>query len=90
MQRVAVSRALSQNPRLILADEPTRNLDTRSGQEVLAMLRDAVRDQNRCMLMVTHDPKVAAFADRIVTITDGKIISYEKQSHALTDRAASS
>jgi putative ABC transport system ATP-binding protein len=74
-QRVAVARALLARPEVIFADEPTGNLDSRSGTEVLRMLREAVDDLGQTVVMVTHDPNAAATADRVVFLHDGKISS---------------
>jgi putative ABC transport system ATP-binding protein len=73
-QRVAVARALVAEPALILADEPTGNLDTRSGDEIAGLLRDVTKKYGRTVVMVTHDPRIAAYADRIVFLKDGKIV----------------
>jgi putative ABC transport system ATP-binding protein len=73
-QRVAVARALVAEPALILADEPTGNLDTRSGDEIASLLRDVTKKYGRTVVMVTHDPRIAAYADRIVFLKDGKIV----------------
>ncbi len=73
-QRVAVARALVAEPALVLADEPTGNLDTRSGDEIASLLRSVSKDYGRTVLMVTHDPRIAAYADRIVFLKDGKMI----------------
>jgi len=73
-QRVAVARALIAEPELILADEPTGNLDTRSGDEIAALLRDVSKEFGRTIVMVTHDPRIAAYADRIIFLKDGKVV----------------
>lgn len=73
-QRVAVVRALVAEPALILADEPTGNLDTRSGDEIASLLRQVTKDYGRTVVMVTHDPRIAAYADRIVFLKDGRIV----------------
>ena len=73
-QRVAVARALVAEPALILADEPTGNLDTRSGDEIAGLLRDVTKKYGRTVVMVTHDPRIAAYADRIIFLKDGKVI----------------
>jgi putative ABC transport system ATP-binding protein len=73
-QRVAIARALAAEPALILADEPTGNLDTRSGDEIASLLRDVAKKYGRTVIMVTHDPRIAAYADRIVFLKDGKIV----------------
>ena len=72
-QRVAVARALVSEPELILADEPTGNLDTRAGDEIARLLRKACKEWNRTVIMVTHDPRIAAYADRIIFLKDGRI-----------------
>jgi len=73
-QRVAVARALVAEPELILADEPTGNLDTRSGDEIASLLRDVSKEYKRTVIMVTHDPRIAAYADRIIFLKDGKVV----------------
>ncbi len=78
-QRVAIARALANHPSIILADEPTGNLDTASGREIMDLLRQIHR-QGRTLLLVTHDRDLAAQADRIVTIRDGEIISDERKA----------
>jgi putative ABC transport system ATP-binding protein len=70
---VAVARALVAEPALILADEPTGNLDTRVSDEIAALLRQVSREYGRAVVMVTHDPRIAAYADRIIFLKDGKI-----------------
>jgi putative ABC transport system ATP-binding protein len=72
-QRVALARALVSRPEVVFADEPTGNLDSRSGAEVLTFLRDSVRDLGQTIVMVTHDPGAAAYADRVVLLADGRI-----------------
>lgn len=72
-QRVAIARALITKPDVVFADEPTGNLDSRSGAEVLSFLRRSVRELGRTIIMVTHDPTAAAYADRVVLIADGRI-----------------
>jgi len=72
-QRVAVARALAGRPELILADEPTGNLDSHSGAEVLELLRRAVDDMGQTVVMVTHDPRAAAVADEAVHLADGRL-----------------
>lgn len=73
-QRVALARALVTRPAVILADEPTGNLDSRSSDDVVQMLRRAVDDWKQTLVLVTHDSRVAAFADRIIFLKDGKIV----------------
>ncbi|WP_448061658.1 ABC transporter ATP-binding protein [Cellulomonas hominis] len=72
-QRVAIARALIARPDVVFADEPTGNLDSRSGAEVLSFLRRSVRELGRTVIMVTHDPTAAAYADRVVMLADGRI-----------------
>ncbi|WP_435298380.1 ABC transporter ATP-binding protein [Timonella sp. A28] len=72
-QRVAIARALIARPDVVFADEPTGNLDSRSGAEVLSFLRQSVRELGRTIIMVTHDPTAASYADRVVLIADGHI-----------------
>jgi putative ABC transport system ATP-binding protein len=72
-QKVAVARALVAEPDLILADEPTGNLDTRASDEIAALLRQVSKEWGRTVVMVTHDPRIAAYADRIVFLKDGRI-----------------
>ena len=73
-QRVAVARALAGQPEIIFADEPTGNLDSKTGDEILGFMQNAVRDLNQTIVMVTHDPSAAAHADRVVFLADGKIV----------------
>jgi putative ABC transport system ATP-binding protein len=73
-QRVACARALAARPELIFADEPTGNLDSRSGLEVLGFLREAVDDLGQTVVMVTHDPGAAAHSDRVLFLADGRIV----------------
>ena len=73
-QRVAVARALVAEPKLILADEPTGNLDSVSSGEIAALLRQVANEWGRAVLMVTHDARIAAYADRIIFLKDGKIV----------------
>ena len=73
-QRVAIARALSLKPRLILADEPTGNLDTVSADEVFSLLRSFNRDHGSACLIVTHDPRLAARCDRQITLVDGRVV----------------
>ncbi|WP_408055019.1 ABC transporter ATP-binding protein [Streptomyces davaonensis] len=73
-QRVAVARALASKPDIIFGDEPTGNLDSRSGAEVLGFLRNSVRELGQTVVMVTHDPVAAAYADRVVFLADGRVV----------------
>ncbi|MEW9547632.1 ABC transporter ATP-binding protein [Nonomuraea sp. NPDC050783] len=74
-QRVAVARALISKPQVIFADEPTGNLDSRSGAEVLSFLRTSVRELGQTIVMVTHDPVAASYADRVVFLRDGELVT---------------
>ena len=74
-QRVAIARALATGPDLVFADEPTGNLDSRSGREVLALLQAASRDHGQSIAMVTHDPLAASHADRVLFLGDGRIVA---------------
>ena len=73
-QRVAVARALASGPDIVFGDEPTGNLDSRAGAEVLGFLRDSVRELGQTVVMVTHDPVAASYADRVVFLADGRIV----------------
>jgi putative ABC transport system ATP-binding protein len=73
-QRVAAARALASRPEIVFADEPTGNLDSRRGAEILDFMRTAVRELGQTIVMVTHDPVAATYADRIVFLSDGKIV----------------
>ena len=81
-QRVAVARALAGQPEIIFADEPTGNLDSRTGAEILDFMQSAVRSFGQTIVMVTHDPSAAAYADRVVFLADGQIV------HELRDPTA--
>ncbi|HHX20534.1 MAG TPA: ABC transporter ATP-binding protein [Clostridiales bacterium] len=78
-QRVAIARALVNRPALVLADEPTGNLDTRNGHEVMQLLRLANRDMGQTLVLITHDERIARQADRVLTIEDGRIV--DDQTH---------
>jgi putative ABC transport system ATP-binding protein len=73
-QRVAIARALAARPRLLLADEPTAALDSRTGREVVDLIRGLARDQGISVLMVTHDPRILDIADRLVRMEDGQLL----------------
>ena len=87
-QRVAVARALAARPKIIFADEPTGNLDSRSGTEILEFMRAAVSNLGQTIVMVTHDPVSAAYASRIVFLVDGRIVDElrEPSSEQVLDR----
>ncbi len=72
-QRVAIARALAGSKPLVLADEPTGNLDTENGNEIFGLMRQFNKDENITFLLVTHDPRLAAFTDRIISIVDGRV-----------------
>ena len=80
-QRVAIARALATKPAIILADEPTGNLDSKTTMEVLKLMQKVVREQKQTLVMVTHDNNLATYADRIFKIIDGKIVSIEENHH---------
>src|SRR4051812_12649008 len=73
-QRVACARALVSRPEVIFADEPTGNLDSRAGAEVLSFLRNSVREFGQTIVMVTHDPNAASYADRVIFLADGRVV----------------
>ena len=73
-QRVAIARALANKPKIILADEPTGNLDSAIGKDVLKLLTNGVKEYGHTLVMITHNPDIAKYADRVITIEDGKII----------------
>ena len=73
-QRVAIARALINDPAIVLADEPTASLDWRSGGEIAAMLRRIAEEQGKLVVVVTHDPRMTPFGQRIVTMEDGRIV----------------
>jgi macrolide transport system ATP-binding/permease protein len=78
-QRVAIARALINNPALLLADEPTGNLDTRTSHEIMATLQSLNRERGVTIIVVTHESDIAAFADRVITMRDGQVISDERK-----------
>lgn len=79
-QRVLIARALSMDPKLVLADEPTRSLDTQRTREVLGLLRDLCRERKMALLLATHDPQAAEFADRVHELRDGRLRAYTPDS----------
>lgn len=80
-QRVAIARALVHNPKLIVCDEPTSNLDHEAGRSVMELLRGTARSADRALIVVTHDPRIFEFADRIAHMDDGKIIEIVDSNH---------
>lgn len=76
-QRVSIGRALANNPALLLADEPTGNLDSENSKEIVALLRKFNKEHNQTVIMITHDERIAQSADRIIAIEDGKIVKDE-------------
>ncbi len=85
-QRVAIARSLINNPTVLLADEPTGNLDTKTSHEIMDTLRVLNRDQGVTIIVVTHEPDIAAYADRVITMRDGKIVSDERKAESSTGR----
>jgi putative ABC transport system ATP-binding protein len=81
-QRVALARALITQPAIILADEPTGNLDTQTGTAMMRLLQESAKEFNQAIVMVTHDPKAAAYADRVIFLRDGQLV--HTLSHAPT------
>ena len=77
-QRVAIARALVKNPPLVLADEPTGNLDSRSGDEIMSILTNLHREKGITLIMITHELKIASYCQRIVNFMDGQIVSEVK------------
>jgi putative ABC transport system ATP-binding protein len=90
-QRVAVARALAGRPDIVFADEPTGNLDSRTGAEILRFMRQAVTDMGQTIVMVTHDPVAASYADRVVFLADGRIVDelLEPTADSVIDRMKS-
>ena len=86
-QRVAIARAFVTNPSIVLADEPTGNLDSKNGEEILKLLRHSCDELGQTIIMVTHDPKAASFADRIVFLKDGIIFGELKLNGARGETA---
>ena len=73
-QRVAIARAFVNDPKIVLADEPTGNLDSKSGTSILELLRTTCKDLHTTVVMVTHDPRAASYADRVVFLSDGQVV----------------
>ena len=75
-QRVAIGRALSNNPPVLLADEPTGNLDSATGRQIIDLLVSVGRAQGRTLVLVTHDPELAAMADEVIALRDGRVVNH--------------
>jgi putative ABC transport system ATP-binding protein len=73
-QRVAIARALANDPAIVLADEPTGSLDSSAGEAAIALLRDAARADQRAVIIVSHDPRIAPHADRVIAMLDGRVV----------------
>jgi putative ABC transport system ATP-binding protein len=84
-QRVAIARALAHEPAIVLADEPTGNLDEETGQQVLALLLELTRDAGKTLVMATHNPEIVPLADRVCRIHDGKLMVTEHYSHPVKE-----
>lgn len=76
-QRVAIARALIAKPEIIFADEPTGNLDSKTGNEVMALLKMTIKEYGQTLLMITHDDEIAQVADRILRIEDGQVVNFQ-------------
>jgi putative ABC transport system ATP-binding protein len=87
-QRVAVARALASQPEIIFADEPTGNLDSKAGSEILDFMRKAVQELGQTIVMVTHDPNAAAYASRVIFLADGKVVDeiHEPTAQTILDK----
>ena len=77
-QRVAIGRSLLQEPAILLADEPTGNLDSQNSKEIIELLKKSNKEYNQTIILVTHDETIAKQADRVITLQDGKIVSDKK------------
>ena len=78
-QRVGIARAFAGNPKVIFADEPTGNLDTKTTAQIMEMIMEIAEKNNQTIVLVTHDPQMAAYADRILTLIDGTIVKEERR-----------
>jgi putative ABC transport system ATP-binding protein len=87
-QRVAIARALVHEPRLLVCDEPTAAVDAKTGQAVMELIRRVALDPGRVAIVVTHDPRVMSYGDRIVTLEDGRVAGEERPAQATSARAA--
>jgi putative ABC transport system ATP-binding protein len=86
-QRVMIARALSTQPRLLLADEPTGSLDTQRSHEVLELLRELCREREVATVLVSHDPLAANYADRVLALRDGRLIEHRPEAGLVPDAA---
>jgi putative ABC transport system ATP-binding protein len=86
-QRVALARAFVQEPPIVLADEPTGNLDTTNGKHVLALLTERQRESGTTLVLVTHDPQIADRADRIIKMRDGMVVADVLRAEAVAEAA---
>ena len=84
-QRVAIARALVSEPRLVVCDEPTSALDSVSGRQVMELLRDVAQESGRCVIVVTHDPRTYAFADRVAEMEDGRVLQVLEDPEAIAN-----
>lgn len=82
-QRVGIARALVAKPRILFADEPTGNLDLKTSREILRLIRNICRERGTTLVMVTHDPELADYADRVITLLDGRVLSDKKNEAPL-------
>ena len=89
-QRVAIGRALANHPALLLADEPTGNLDRKNGMEIMTLLLQSAKNYAQTLILVTHDPGIAAMADRIISLSDGKVVSDVTVKHAISSEISES
>ena len=78
-QRVGIARAFVTDPKVVFADEPTGNLDTKTTAQIMEMITEMARQNNQTIVLVTHDPHMASYADRILTLIDGKIVKDEQK-----------
>ena len=83
MQRVAIARALIAKPRILVADEPTGNLDSATGQSIIDLFKRLAKEQNLAILLTTHNPVFGREADRVITLQDGKVVSEELMEQSL-------